>query len=238
MDGILEMLCCRRATHMQLSCWLFQILSGINYLHSFGLVLRHLKPCHVGFCSNGTGTFKILDFSLAKQNTQFGLHYVSPAPYQAPEIILMNQSSAKSDAWSAGCLFGEMLLGKSVFESSVEILPRWFDYVKKLGMPKQDYMNKLPGPTKKYLELQTPKCIDNEISFEKLFPDEIFPVDEEDSPYLNKKMAKDLLKRILVIDPEIRISVDEALNHEYLRKWPRSTNESVVSRIQIIVSLN
>jgi len=32
-------------------------------------------------------------------------------------------------------------------------------------------------------------------------------------------MARDLLKKMLVIDPRNRISVDEAINHPYIRVW-------------------
>ena len=43
--------------------------------------------------------------------------------------------------------------------------------------------------------------------------------------------ARDLLSRMLVIDPERRISVDEALMHPYINIWYDETEVNAVSRI-------
>ena len=70
---------------------------------------------------------------------------------------------------------------------------------------------------------------------DKLFPDQLFPPDSEQSkltgsnhlsllPYTwtmfcSAALARDLLGRMLVIDPDKRLSVDEALNHPYINVW-------------------
>ena len=36
---------------------------------------------------------------------------------------------------------------------------------------------------------------------------------------LRASVARDLLSKMLVIDPDRRISVDEALNHPYIHVW-------------------
>lgn len=41
--------------------------------------------------------------------------------------------------------------------------------------------------------------------------------------------ARDLLSRMLVIDPERRISVDEALMHPYINVWYDETEVNAVS---------
>ncbi|CAF4673724.1 unnamed protein product, partial [Rotaria sp. Silwood2] len=51
-----------------------------------------------------------------------------------------------------------------------------------------------------------------------VFPDQLFPPDSEQSK-LTASLARDLLGRMLVIDPEKRMSVDEALNHPYINVW-------------------
>lgn len=56
-------------------------------------------------------------------------------------------------------------------------------------------------------------------SFEKLFPDLLFPADSSEHSKLKASQARDLLSRMLVIDPERRISVDEALQHAYINVW-------------------
>jgi len=56
-------------------------------------------------------------------------------------------------------------------------------------------------------------------SFERLFPDVLFPSDSSEHSRLKASQARDLLSRMLVIDPERRISVDEALLHSYINVW-------------------
>ena len=64
---------------------------------------------------------------------------------------------------------------------------------------------------------------------EKLFPDILFPADSRQSP-LTANTARDLLSKMLVIDPINRISVDEALNHPYIYVW---YDESEVNAVTI-----
>ena len=56
-------------------------------------------------------------------------------------------------------------------------------------------------------------------SFEKLFPDLLFPADSSEHSKLKASQARDLLSRMLVVDPAKRISVDEALMHSYINVW-------------------
>ncbi|KAK7493369.1 hypothetical protein BaRGS_00015495 [Batillaria attramentaria] len=56
-------------------------------------------------------------------------------------------------------------------------------------------------------------------TFEKLFPDVLFPAESTEHPGLRASVARDLLSKMLVIDPEKRISVDEALRHPYINVW-------------------
>lgn len=53
----------------------------------------------------------------------------------------------------------------------------------------------------------------------QLFPNELFPSDSREHPSLTAAFARDLLARMLVVDPERRISVDEALEHPYVHVW-------------------
>merc|ERR1711911_87733 len=54
---------------------------------------------------------------------------------------------------------------------------------------------------------------------EKLFPDGLFPAESSEHSRLKASQARDLLSKMLVIDPEKRISVDEALMHPYISVW-------------------
>ena len=64
----------------------------------------------------------------------------------------------------------------------------------------------------------------------QLFPNELFPSDSREHPSLTAAFARDLLARMLVVDPERRISVDEALEHPYVHVW---FDESEVNGVRI-----
>lgn len=70
-------------------------------------------------------------------------------------------------------------------------------------------------------------------SFDKLFPDMLFPSDSNEHNRLKASQARDLLSRMLVIDPERRISVDDALLHPYINVW---YDEGEVNAVSITIS--
>lgn len=56
-------------------------------------------------------------------------------------------------------------------------------------------------------------------SFDRLFPDVLFPSDNNEQSRRKAAEARDLLSKMLVIDPEQRISVEQALLHSYIHVW-------------------
>lgn len=68
-------------------------------------------------------------------------------------------------------------------------------------------------------------------SFDRLFPDVLFPSDSNEHNRLKASQARDLLSKMLVVDPEHRISVDQALLHSYIYVW---YDESEVNAVSII----
>jgi c-Jun N-terminal kinase len=68
-------------------------------------------------------------------------------------------------------------------------------------------------------------------NFERLFPDVLFPSDSSEHSRLKAGQARDLLSRMLVIDPERRISVDEALLHPYINVWYDESEVNAVSQL-------
>lgn len=123
------------SAHIQLI--LFQLLSGVEYLHRLNVIHRDLKPANI--LLNENCTLKICDFGLArvvvespsptkdrsspldstlgisecfqgtKLTRRMTMHVVTRW-YRAPELILcLPNYSFPADIWSAGCIFAELL---------------------------------------------------------------------------------------------------------------------------------
>ncbi|XP_035848566.1 mitogen-activated protein kinase 8 isoform X4 [Sander lucioperca] len=176
--------------HERLSYLLYQTLCGIKHLHAAGIIHRDLKPSNIVVKSDCT--LKILDFGLAR-TAATGLlmtPYVVTRYYRAPEVILGMGYQAND-------------------------IDQWNKVIEQLGTPSQDFLMKLNQSVRTYVE-NRPRYAG--YSFEKLFPDVLFPADSDHNK-LKASQARDLLSKMLVIDASKRISVDEALQHPYINVW-------------------
>lgn len=200
--------------HERMSYLLYQMLCGIKHLHSAGIIHRDLKPSNIVVKSDCT--LKILDFGLARTaGTSFMMTpYVVTRYYRAPEVILGMGYKENVDIWSVGCILGEMIKGGVLFPGSDHI-DQWNKVIEQLGTPCPEFMKKLQPTVRTYVE-NRPKYAG--YSFEKLFPDVLFPADSEHNK-LKASQARDLLSKMLVIDASKRISVDDALLHPYINVW-------------------
>jgi len=200
--------------HERISYLLYQMLCGIKHLHSAGIIHRDLKPSNIVVRSDCT--LKILDFGLARTaGTSFMMTpYVVTRYYRAPEVILGMGYKENVDIWSVGCIFGEIIRGQVIFPGSDHI-DQWNKIIEQLGTPTREFLCRLQPTVRNYVE-NRPKYTG--YSLDRLFPDQLFPPDSEQSK-LTASLARDLLGRMLVIDPDKRMSVDEALNHPYINVW-------------------
>ncbi|XP_054724933.1 stress-activated protein kinase JNK-like [Uloborus diversus] len=201
--------------HERMSYLLYQMLCGIKHLHSAGIIHRDLKPSNIVVKSDCT--LKILDFGLARTaGTTFMMTpYVVTRYYRAPEVILGMGYKDNVDIWSVGCIMGEMIRGGVLFPGTDHI-DQWNKIIEQLGTPSPEFMKRLQPTVRNYVE-NRPKYTG--YAFEKLFPDVLFPADSSEHSRLKASQARDLLCKMLVIDPEKRISVENALLHPYINVW-------------------
>uniref|UniRef100_A0A672M903 Protein kinase C delta type-like n=1 Tax=Sinocyclocheilus grahami TaxID=75366 RepID=A0A672M903_SINGR len=98
-----------------------EIVCGLQFLHSKGIIYRDLKLDNVML--DGEGHIKIADFGMCKENV-FGDNrattFCGTPDYIAPEILLGQQYSFSVDWWSLGVLVYEMLIGQSPFHGDDE----------------------------------------------------------------------------------------------------------------------
>ena len=102
--------------------WLYQLADSLSYIHSRGLIHRDIKPANVLF--NETGEAVLSDFGVARQisrltNLQNKNRIVGTARYMSPEQCRADPDlDARSDLYSLGVVFYEMLTGYAPYQSA------------------------------------------------------------------------------------------------------------------------
>ncbi|XP_077168531.1 serine/threonine-protein kinase NLK isoform X4 [Paroedura picta] len=104
--------------------FLYQILRGLKYLHSAGILHRDIKPGNL--LVNSNCVLKICDFGLARveelDESRHMTQEVVTQYYRAPEILMGSRHySSAIDIWSVGCIFAELLGRRILFQAQSPI---------------------------------------------------------------------------------------------------------------------
>jgi serine/threonine-protein kinase len=99
------------------------VLAGLQYSHDRGVVHRDIKPGNIILSPDGT--VKIADFGIARiessSMTQAGTVLGTPA-YMSPEQFMGQTVDARTDIYSAGVMFYQLLTGERPFEGSMSAI--------------------------------------------------------------------------------------------------------------------
>ncbi|KAM4872834.1 mitogen-activated protein kinase 6-like, partial [Thomomys bottae] len=107
--------------------FMYQLLRGLKYIHSANVLHRDLKPANL--CINTEDlVLKIGDFGLARIVDPHYSHkgHLSEGLvtkwYRSPRLLLSPNNYTEAIAmWAAGCIFPEMLAGKTLFAGAHEL---------------------------------------------------------------------------------------------------------------------
>ncbi|KAL0306874.1 UNVERIFIED_CONTAM: putative serine/threonine-protein kinase [Sesamum radiatum] len=132
----------------KVKCYMQQLLSGLDYCHSHGVLHRDIKGSNL--LIDNHGILKIADFGLA---SYFDDHQKAPLTsrvvtlwYRPPELLLgATQYGVAVDLWSTGCILGELYAGKPIMPGRTEV-EQLHKIFKLCGSPSEDYWRKSKLP--------------------------------------------------------------------------------------------
>uniref|UniRef100_T1JHT3 non-specific serine/threonine protein kinase n=1 Tax=Strigamia maritima TaxID=126957 RepID=T1JHT3_STRMM len=221
-----------------------QVLTALLKLKQLGLIHADLKPENIMLVDPVRYPYrvKVIDFGSASHVSKAVCNtYLQSRYYRAPEIILGLQFCEAIDMWSLGCVIAELFLGWPLYPGSSE-----YDQIRYIsqtqGLPPEHMLNRAHKTPRffyrdtegsyPFWRLKTPEEHEGETNIKsKEARKYIFnclddmaqvnvPTDLEGGELLAEKADRrefiDLLKRMLTMDQERRITPTEALNHAFV----------------------
>ena len=181
---------------------LFQILHGIYDADSLSISHRDLKPQNI--LINDDFKVAICDWGISRFMETTDDHSftteVQTLWYRCPELLLGKKKySLLIEIWSAGVIMAELLMGKPLFPGDCEI-DQLFQIFQLFGTPNN----------------QTWPGVEQYPYYTKIFPQwSAKSIKDITKSPLVDDLAIDLLQNLLQMDPERRIKLVDALNHNY-----------------------
>ena len=194
----------------QIKYILYQIMSGIAYLHKCKIIHRDIKSSNI--LMNSKGEICIGDYGLArkdsKENNKNYTYKVVTLCYRAPELLLGSKEyGTEIDIWSAGCVFAELLTGNLLFYENGKEKDQINKIFSICGTPNE---KNWPGIT----SLPNYKLFSQKTVYKNNLREHF-----KDNKLIDD-ITFDLLNKLLELNPKKRITAEEALNHDFFKVEP------------------
>ncbi|KFV84684.1 Mitogen-activated protein kinase 6 [Struthio camelus australis] len=196
--------------------FMYQLLRGLKYIHSANVLHRDLKPANL-FINTEDLVLKIGDFGLARIMDPHYSHkgHLSEGLvtkwYRSPRLLLSPNNYTKAiDMWAAGCIFAEMLTGKTLFAGAHE-LEQMQLILESIPVVHEEDRQELLNVIPVYIR--------NDMTEPHKPLTQLLPGISPE--------ALDFLEQILTFSPMDRLTAEEALSHPYMSIYSFPTDEPI-----------
>uniref|UniRef100_A0A914GQH1 cyclin-dependent kinase n=1 Tax=Globodera rostochiensis TaxID=31243 RepID=A0A914GQH1_GLORO len=188
---------------------IYQLFCAVRFCHSRNCIHRDIKPENILLTSHDI--VKLGDFGFARimSVNEIFTDYVATRWYRSPELLVGDTHYGfPVDVWAIGCVFAEMLTGEPIWPGRSDV-DQLYLIILTLGE----------------ITSQQMKTFHNNSYFRGINipePEEhigLVPrLAQTANPAVTFDLAStDLLKKCLEMDPKMRWSAEELLDHEYFR---------------------
>lgn len=197
-----------------------QVLRALDYVHSLRLIHCDLKPENILIKSYSRCEVKVIDFGSSCFVDDHLSSYVQSRSYRAPEVMLGLPYDQKIDLWSLGCILAELWTGYVLFQNDsvqsllARILGIIGDFPYHL-MTRGKYVPQyFTQDGQLYQEIEGAPCPERGRRLHLLVPKRTS---------LRQRMRTDceefldFLTQLLQLDPALRPTAAEALEHPFLK---------------------
>ena len=202
-----------KLTQKEIKSYLYQLLKGVAYIHKHKIIHRDLKPGNLLITKDNI--LKIADFGLARSYAlpiRNFTNNVVTLYYRPPDVLLGNTDyTTDIDIWSIGCIFAEMVLLMPLFKTVENLMADHIFHF--LGTPTEETYPKL-----EFLPLWDSEKYKFRAGIG--LRDKMKDLDD---------VGFDLLMKFLQIDPDKRISAEEALKHPFFNDLDDTTKELYIN---------
>lgn len=196
---------------------LFDVLKGLSYLHSNGIIHRDIKPANILIQQTPDGPLaKITDFGISKKSDSFenssssgllvSIPYMAPEQLNAQKYGINEKIHFNIDLWSLGVavyeiISGDILFKNSKYDASEQVMANIVtqelpEKIKSLPIPLNDLVS---------------KCLVKDAKERVKTADELL---EMLQPYLHEKIKPVLSSDEVNQEPENEILIDTNLQSE------------------------
>lgn len=215
-----------------------QLIIGLRHMHKCGIIHADIKPDNI-LISEGHNIVKFCDLGTALEVKDVAVTpYLVSRFYRAPEIILGCEYSFPVDVFALGATLFELFTGKIIFNSKnnndalkkiMEVKGKIPKNVIKKGMLWKTHFDENLDfkyeDVDKYTKKEMTRTITDlrvtrdlfDLLVERVGREKLTSEAKEDTQTIKRiKQFADLLHQMLAIDPEKRITANDALSHPFL----------------------
>ena len=194
------------------------IIKCLRLLKTLGVIHCDLKPENILFRTETSKTVKVIDFGSSTFIDDSDYDYLQTRPYRAPEISFGCKFDFTADIWSLGCILYELAASRVLFNyTTVQE-----NLAKALAINKFYSTDLFADGTKRKKYVTSNGLFFSESSNRKEWDIVVPKLDYE--PFADLKAAGydpcliSFIEKCLVLDPMNRMTVESALEHEFLKK--------------------